>query len=89
MSRKVTDLEEFCLSHVMRPYQTMLGYEERLESLPYTLESISVMLSTDTYWSKCVLDRIFAIGFMFPDYIKHPLVDVINAHKQFVKTTGE
>jgi hypothetical protein len=82
MTKRITDLEEFCLSQVMRPYQTMLGYEERLERLPTSIEQIAAMLAVDCDWSRCVLDRINAIGFTFPSYINHPLVDVVKASKQ-------
>lgn len=76
---RVTDLDQFCLSQIMRPYQTMLGYEARLDRLPETLEQITARLSIDCEWSRCVLERTSAIGFTFPSYVKHPLVDLVNA----------
>lgn len=78
--QRVTDLEAFALRHVWRPYQSKMGYECTLQALPVSLEETAKLLATDdTGWASCVLDRIKAIGFAFPPYIKHPLVDVIVA----------
>jgi hypothetical protein len=79
--KRVTNLEDFCLTQIMRPYQSMIGYEVRLVSLPETLDEITDRLSVDTEWSRCVMDRVNCIGFTFPDYIKHPLVDLVRASR--------
>jgi hypothetical protein len=78
--KRITDLEKFALEQIWRPYQNhdAFGYERRLESLPMSLEETAQALITDTTgWSKLVLDRICAIGFSFPSYISHHLVDVV------------
>lgn len=78
--KRVTDLEEFALTQIWRPYQTKMGYENRLERLPMSLEETAKLLTTDeTGWSAVVLDRICNIGFRFPPYIVHELVSVVNA----------
>lgn len=80
--KRVTDLEKFALEEVWRPYQNMLGYEERFERLPLSLEETAKLLITnDTGWAECVLRRISAIGFTFPSYIHHALVDVIRTEQ--------
>lgn len=78
--KRVTDLEKFALEEVWRPYQGRMGHEKLLERLPMSLEDTAKLLITDqTGWSKCVLDRIAAIGFSFPGYVRHHLVDVVEA----------
>jgi hypothetical protein len=82
MTKRITDLEKFALEQIWRPYQNhiSLGIEKRLEALPMSIEETAVKLIQDeTGWSKLVLDRISAIGFRFPYYISHPLVDVVKA----------
>lgn len=79
--KRITDLEQFALEEVWRPYQNMMGHEKRLDSLPVDLEETArLLIVDDTGWSKRVLDRIATVGFTFPDYIHHPLVDVIKVH---------
>lgn len=78
MTKRVTDLEQFALEHVWRPYQTLMGHEKRLEKLPMSLEDTAKLLITDdSGWAGNVLGRIVAIGFTFPPYVMHPLVDVV------------
>lgn len=80
---KVTDLEKFALEQIWRPYQTIVGYEKRLECLPVSLENTAESLKQDTYWSRLVLDRLRGMNrhrhITFPSYIQHPLVDVVRA----------
>ena len=79
-AERVTDLEAFALEQVWRPYQSRMGYERRLERLPMSLEETAKLLVTDeTGWSEIVLNRIAAIGFSFPSYVQHSLVDVVMA----------
>ncbi len=81
--KRVTDLEKFALEEVWRPYQDKMGHDTRLESIPISLEETAKLLVTDeTGWSECVLSRIAAIGFTFPSYVQHPLVNVIEAAQQ-------
>ena len=78
--KRVTDLEDFALTQVWRPYQSKMGYEDRLERLPMSLDETARLLTTDdSGWASVVLDRICNIGFRFPPYIVHELVSVINA----------
>lgn len=82
--KRITDLEKFALEQIWRPYQnhSSLGFERRLEALPMSLEETAKKLITDeTGWAECVLDRVSAIGFTFPSYVCHSLVDVIR-HEQ-------
>ncbi len=86
--RRVTDLDKFALEEVWRPYQNRSGlsHGERFESIPVTLEETAQLLSVDSEWSQCVLRRIAAIGFSFPPYVVHPLVDVITQTSQVGRT---
>ena len=90
MSKRITDLEKFALEQIWRPYQNheSIGFEKRLEALPMSIgETANKLITDDTGWSKCVLDRISAIGFTFPPYINHPLVDVVRTAQEFRKGT--
>ena len=90
MSKRITDLEKFALEQIWRPYQNheSLRFERRLEVLPMSLEATAKKLVTDeTGWSKLVLDRVCAIGFTFPSYIHHHLVDVIRTAQEVRKGT--
>ena len=75
---RVTDLEKFSLEQIWRPYQTLKDLPEgRLTSAPFNLGETARMLQYDTYWSRCVLNRLCGIKPTFPAYIVHPLVDVV------------
>ena len=76
--RKVTDLEEFALYHIYKPYQSMV-------SKRVTLSNAVGMLILDPVWAKCVMDRINEIGFYFPQYIIHSLVDFIQEYQEEAK----
>jgi hypothetical protein len=74
---KVTDLEQFVLEQIYRPYQLSLGIgDERLERLnkEYNLETARGLLIKKKEWARLVLSRASRCGFYFPDYIQHPLV---------------
>ncbi|MQB09574.1 hypothetical protein DXT96_06855 [Agrobacterium sp. ICMP 6402] len=92
MTKRITDLEKFALEQVWRPYQNQDGFafaqEDRFEALPISLEETAkLLISDESGWSKCVLDRISAIGFTFPSYIYHPLVDVVRTAREVRKGT--
>lgn len=77
---KVTDLEQFTLEQIYRPYQLCLGIgNERLEKLTkeYNLENARGLLIKNKKWSRLVLSRLQKIGIEFPPYIQHPLVNFI------------
>lgn len=80
---RVTDLEKFSLEQIWRPYKTLVDGlpEGRLMSPPYNLGDTTRMLQENNEWSRCVLSRISAIGFTFPAYINHPLVDLIKSEQ--------
>ena len=75
---KITDLEEFSLRHVWRPFQS--NDIPDYKSPPHNLEETAQILSENSEWSNSVLSRIRGIGIYFPPYIKHPLVDVVNEY---------
>lgn len=76
---RVTDLDKFSLQEIWWPFQTIMGYEERLNKPPLSLDDTAVLLAKPSYWSGCVLDRLSRIGVTFPSYVVHPLVDVVRA----------
>lgn len=82
---RVTDLDEFSLEQIWRPYQGMLFDAPRLVSPPMSLEDTAEKLRDDTEWSRCVLNRLRSIGVTFPPYIAHPLVDVVRAALASIK----
>jgi hypothetical protein len=80
---KITDLEQFALEQVYRPYQgTLMGWNRAvMEHLTdeYNLENALAHLKKkeNKDWSELVLDRIIKCRFYFPPYIRHDLVDYI------------
>jgi hypothetical protein len=75
---RVTDLDKFSLQEIWRPYQNMVFPDaDRLRRPPYSLLETAALVSGDTEWSRCVLDRLRCIGVHFPSYIQHPLVDAV------------
>jgi hypothetical protein len=82
--KKITDLEKFSLEEVWWPYQTMEPhcFEERLTNPPFDLLKTAELLRIKNEWTECVLSRIYAVGVYFPDYIRHPLVDVIQGDRR-------
>ncbi|KZK82985.1 hypothetical protein PsAD13_03187 [Pseudovibrio sp. Ad13] len=82
MTHKVTDLEEFCLSHIIRPYQTHpdvveLFGKERCTRLPVKLEEVPELAERHPVWWEHVSERLAQIGFRFPKYLQHPIVDLV------------
>lgn len=80
--KRITDLEKFALEQIWRPYQNRDGFafgqERRFETLPMSLDETAKLLITDeSGWANAVLDRVCAIGFTFPSYVQHHLVEVI------------
>ena len=75
---KITDLEEFALDHIVRPYQTIGGFgDKRISAVPCSLEKLCDMLNQDVAWAKMVMYRMSRIKFKVPGYVKHPLADII------------
>ncbi len=81
---RITDLEKFALQHIIRPYQTRIGFgfDDHIKKIPFSLDKIASMMLRKNEWSKIVLNRIVRIGFCFPSYINHRLVTVINFHQR-------
>lgn len=79
--KKVTDLEEFALIHIIRPYQTDIGFkwEEKIRKNQVSLDEIVVIIKTHPSWWKETKSRILRIGFIFPPYIQHPIINLIYA----------
>lgn len=76
---RVTDLEQFALEQIWRPYQSLAGYETRLTSLPMTLDDTARLLSEPSEWSARVIGRLRDIGLTIPAYIQCELADVLRA----------
>ena len=74
---KVTDLEAFCLSHIVRPYADKLGIIKRPEVLPFSLDEVVTRLSAGGDWPDLVLGRLSELRFWFPSYVQHPIVDLV------------
>ena len=83
--KKITDLERFAMDHIVKPYQDsggLGGHDEYIKKLPLSLEDLAIKLAENSEWSNMVLNRISRIGFTFPDYINHELVNVIKSFKR-------
>jgi hypothetical protein len=77
---KVTDLEEFALNQIFKPYQNLLGFcdcNKVLKSLPLPLSLLPAFIANNPDWWRIVKDRIKRCNFYFPDYIKHDIIDLI------------
>lgn len=75
---KVTDLEKFALEQIFWPYQSMTEFGgKRLESLPISIDEIPLFAKNNERWWQCVSARIHRMNVYFPQYIKHPIVDMI------------
>lgn len=79
-ANKVTNLENFALEQIVRPYQSLKWGEKRLFYLPCELITLVQMLEEKSEWSEKVLNRIFRCKFWFPEYINHPLKRVIEKY---------
>lgn len=88
MKTKVTDLALFSNQHIFKPYASTLHKAmngDPSHNLYMTLEMIedldilNVEILAEQYpeWWKLVKDRIDRIGFVFPSYIDHPMVVLI------------
>jgi hypothetical protein len=56
----------------------MAGYgEKRLMKPPLDLDATAAALLVPSEWSDAVLKRIASIGFSVPDYINHPMANII------------
>lgn len=80
--KKITDLEQFALEQIWRPYSKTAGLPSRPETLPVDLMETTARLSQKSDWSDRVLGRLAGLGFWFPSYIQHPLVEFLRAQKE-------
>jgi len=82
--REIQDMDKFILEQIYCPYQSMLGFEKRLNKLPYSLDETIFLLKEDSEWSIAVLDRILRCNFKFNKWIVHPIKDMITEqYKEF------
>lgn len=77
MNKRITDLDKFAKEEIYLPFQTLIPLP-RNETEPYLVWAMRA-LEDNSPWKRTVLNRITRIGFYFPEYIKHPLVDHIRA----------
>jgi hypothetical protein len=87
---KIVDLEKFCLEHIYWPYQDMImtvtdsiGREDTLKCLnhSFNLDNSVDVMKKNTVWAELVLDRINRMRVYFPDYIQHPIVELIREYR--------
>lgn len=84
-SMRVTDLDDFSLSHIWRPYWptwlAMNGQEwdgrSHLDTAPMGMDETAAALKASSQWSDPVIARLRRINVTFPSWVVHPLVDVI------------
>jgi hypothetical protein len=76
---KITDLEAFALGQVLRPYAPILGYEQRLTRLPLPLDALPAFIEARPEWWERVVHRLARCHFTIPDYVQHPLVDLLRS----------
>ena len=74
---EIIDGDKFILEQIYRPYQSLLGFEERLTKQPYDNQKTLELLKEDSEWSRCVLDRIKRCNFTFSQWLKHPIIEFI------------
>lgn len=85
MKTRVTDLDEFSLDHVWRPYwPTWLDMHgetwdqsSRLAEPLMGLIETAEELAKPSKWSDQVIGRLARIGVQFPSWVMHELVDVV------------
>ncbi len=54
--------QQWVLQHIMRPYQTMLGFEKRFEEFDFNFYThIDHFMRQNPEWTACVFDRIAQI----------------------------
>lgn len=69
---KITDLEEFVRKHIKNPYMDMIPDGDKIK-----LKNVHTYIYLYPEWWGYVKSRIDEIGFYFPNYIKHSLLDLI------------
>lgn len=88
LSLKITDLEDFVEKEIWMPYLPMHpefgnrdndihDYRKIAKKMSSQFDETIENLNKHKDWSDHVIDRIFAVGYWFPDYIQHPLVEKI------------
>lgn len=89
---KYTDLELFCLKHIIRPYKKMMlenktsdwcghcyqcNCGDEYEAMSLDDLCDYIKEYKDSIWWKNVKKRLEGIDYFFPDYIHHQLLDLI------------
>ena len=77
---RVTDLEKFFKYHVKNPYLNSLPNMEIAEQM--SLKNVMRYIEKYPQWWALVEDRIKRIGFTFPTWIKHDLVNLLTDQKE-------
>lgn len=75
--KRITDLDAFCLSEIVRPYAPLLSITKRPETLTFALNDLVEMLEAGDEWADLVLNRLSGLRFWFPHYVQHPIVTLI------------
>ena len=80
--RRVTDLDKFSLEEIWRPYWPMRtdlrsATRPHLKRAPKSLADTAAELSIQSKWSDAVIDRLSRCRYVFPEWVQHPLVDVV------------
>jgi hypothetical protein len=77
--KMIYNLKRFVLEEIMRPYQTMIGFDEkRITESDFKLFDVIHLLEEHKEWKGCVFDRLRAIQYCLPMYIKHPIVNYLH-----------
>lgn len=75
---KTTNLEQFALENIFRPYQNMINLGDHpIRILPMKLDEIPDFILANPKWWHVVKDRIIKCNFYFPPYIKHRIINLI------------
>ena len=77
---KITDLDRFVQTDIYSPYKNNLdeAYKKLRSPVARDLDNAKYHLMNCPEWSELVINRLAAIKYTFPKYIKHELVEYIN-----------
>lgn len=86
LKNKITDLEDFVEKDVWMPYlpihpefgsenNDIHDYRKIAKKMGSKLDETINHLDKYDDWASHIVDRISKVGYWFPDYIQHPIVD--------------
>lgn len=83
---RVTDLEDFVLKQIYRPYQnTLFGTTDMRKfdwlSKDYNVDTVLDIMRGSPQWTDVVLGRVKSLEVVFPKWIKHEFVDYLVKNK--------